>query len=515
MTGHEAQVIVVGGGTAGCVVATRLAQRGRSVLLLEAGGRYRPLVLDPPLPSQKLRPLFSWRFRTAKQPALGGRRITLPLGRVLGGSSSINAMMYCPGSSSDYDRWGDLGNEGWSSVTVGRLYRRLEDRTGQGGVFAVSSPRFRSRFSEAVVAAGAELDLDLDFFDVSQRKGRRSSSASAYLPLGRATGRLEVLTGALATRIIIEGGRATGVEFRHRGRVERASAGDEVVVSAGAVKSPHLLMLSGIGPAAHLAEHGLATVMDLPGVGANLQDHVRAPLLYEREGPGPGDPRYWVPAAADYLVRRRGVFTSNCCDAGGFVRSHPSLPTPDIQFVTHFSHPASKRVVDLEVCLLEPRSRGSVRLRSPRPEDPPLVHPNYLSHGDDLAPLLRGLRLGRTLARTRALANLPLGREVWPGPEASTDAELVQYLRGVVETCYHLAGTCRMGNGDNGVVDSRLRVHGIDGLRVADASIIPELIHGNTQAPALMIGEMAADFMTPEPHSGAEPGDLEQPPYTL
>lgn len=271
----------------------------------------------------------------------------------------------------------------------------------------------------------------------------------------------------------------------------------EIVVSAGAVNSPHVLQLSGIGDAAQLHSVGIPVLVDLPGVGANLMDHVRVPVLFQGAVPGPGDARHWLPALLEYVAHRRGLFTSNCCEAGGPLRSHPELDEPDLQLVTHFKHPHGPGVADLEVCLFRAESRGRVQPRSASPHDPPAIHPEYLSAESDVRRLLRGIGVIRELAGTRALQGLPIGPEVRPGPHIQREDDLIRYCRQTVETCYHLAGTCRMGSDEAAVVDERLRVRGVDGLRVADTSIMPDLIRGNTQAPAILIGETAADLMAP------------------
>ncbi len=506
----SADTLIVGGGTAGCVIARRLVDRGQKVHIIEAGGPYRRLLLSPPLPSQRLRGWFSWNYHTVEQAGLGNRRISLPLGRVMGGSSAINAMMYCRGLPADYDRWLELGCEGWSYAEIEPYYRRAENfdarlRDPGDGLLRISAPRFRAPFSKAFLEACEQVGMrrrerwdgfceeGCGLFEVTQSEGERTSTATAYLGAVRNHPSLTVTTGALVTRILIEHGRARGVEFAQGTSVRRAYAEGEVLLCAGVVNSPKILMLSGIGDAGALRTLGIEPVVDLPEVGRNLQDHIRVPVLYETPVRSPGDKRYWLPAALTYAVRRQGVFNSNCCEAGAYVRSNPDVSEPDLQFVTHFQHSLRRGVVDLQVCLLATRSRGQVTLASSDPAEAPLVDPNYLSGEAEMRPLIDGVELARSLAAAPALRRFPLGREVWPGSELTTGQELSGYFRRSMDTCYHLSGTCRMGSDALAVVDPKLRVRGIDRLRIADASVMPELIHGNTLAPVVMIGEKIAD----------------------
>ena len=510
--------VIAGGGTAGCVLARRLAERGARVVLLEAGGRYPRWLLGAPLPSLRLARMFSWRYLTAPQPGLGGRRISLPLGRLLGGSSSINAMMYCRGAASDYDGWASQGNEGWSFAAVLPYFLRAETWTrgespwrGRDGPLTVSGPRFLAPFSLAFVEACRETGLPPNddfngqqlegcgFFDVTQEDGERVSAARHYL--GAAPAGISVVTAALVNRVLFDGSRATGVEYRRGSQVHRAFASGEVILSAGAVNSPKLLMLSGIGPARDLRNLGIEARQDLVGVGANLHDHVRLPVLYESHQVSPGAHRHWITAALRYVIGRSGVMSSNCCEAGAFARSSPEEPEPDLQFVTHFQSSLHGRAVDLQCCLLKPESRGRVTLDSADPARPPRIDPNYLGSTADVERLVRGVAMARRLARSKALAGFGLGREILPGATLRDASELAGYVRGSMETCYHPAGTCRMGVDETAVVDARLRVHGCQSLRVVDASVMPEPIRGNTLAPVVMIAEKAADMILPPTYS--------------
>lgn len=509
----EWDYVIVGGGTAGCVMAARLSEeRDAKVLLLEAGGEY-PVVLSAPLAGMRLTPSYSWKYFTAQQRSLCLRRLSLPYGKVLGGSSSTNAMIYYRGSSSIYDRWETLGCPGWNYATALAYFRKGErwekgptEFHGGSGPLAVSAPRHLAPFSRAFVEACLECDIPLvsdfslpdaegaGFFSVMQRRGRRSSAATAYLRPVRS--RVSIETGTVVRRVVLERQRAAGVEFRDRtGAVRSARALREVILCAGAFNSPKILMLSGIGPAERLRELGLAVEVDLPGVGQNLQDHVRVPVLYESGRRSPGDMIYWAPAAVDYVLRRRGVLVSNCCEAGAVLRSGLDNGPPDLQFVTHFQSALYPGAVDLQFCLSRNASRGSVTLASGDPDVPPVIDPQYCSRDADLRLALEGIRWARRIAQAPALRRFPLGVELMPGSDLTTERELIGYVRAVAETSYHAAGTCRMGSDPMAVVGPDLKVRGVDGLRVVDASIMPELPNGNTCAVVLMIAERASNLI--------------------
>lgn len=496
---REWDYVVAGGGTAGCVLARRLAERAQvRVLLLEAGGRY-PAALSVPLAGMRRAVEYSWKYFTRQQAGLGGRRLSFPFGKVLGGSSSVNAMMFYRGTAGAYDRWEELGCGGWNFETTRPYFERVER------VLEVSRPRHVAAFSRAFVEACVETGMapvddfheveeGAGLFRVMQRRGRRVSAATAYLREAR--GRIEVVTGALVRRVVIEGGRAVGVEYEDsEGAVRRAQAGREILLCAGALNSPKLLMLSGLGAADELRALGLRVHQDLPGVGRNLQDHVRVPVLFQSGRRSPGDMLYWLPAAVQYAAAGRGVLASNCCEAGAVLRSTPEAALPDLQFVTHFQSHLYPGVVDLQFCVSRTASRGAVTLASADPKAPPVINPNYFSDRADVEVALAGVRLARRIASAPALRRFRLGAEVLPGRDLTADAELESYSRAMAETCYHPAGTCKMGRDEMAAVDPEFRVRGVDGLRVVDASVFPELPNGNTCAPVYMVAERAADLI--------------------
>lgn len=515
MRSREWDYIVVGGGTAGCVLAARLTERsGTTVLLLEAGSEY-PRILKIPLVGMQQTTAYSWKYFTAQQAGLGQRRLSYPFGKVLGGSSSTNAMMYYRGTRASYDRWHRLGNRGWSFDEVLPYFRKSEHYQhgaskyhGGDGPIHVSEPRHKAAFSEAFIEACLEQgwphnpdfngpsEAGAGYFPLMQRHGRRSSAAAAYLEPARGRIGLTVKTGALVRRVLLEGNRATGVEYTNRsGEPETAEAAAEVILSAGALNTPHLLMLSGIGPAEHLRAIGVEPLIDLAGVGENLRDHLRVPVLYESERRSPGHMLNWVPAGFDYLLRRRGVMASNCCEAGAVLLASPGASMPDLQFVTHFQTSLYPGTVDLQFCLLRAESRGRVCAMSADPRVPPWIDPNYLSEGCDIELAIRGVRLARQIAAAPALRRFPLGKEILPGADLVTDCQIEAYCRSVAETCYHPVGTCRMGADPMSVVDAELHVHGTERLRVVDASVMPDLPNGNTCAVVLMIAERAAALL--------------------
>lgn len=518
--------VIVGAGSAGCLLANRLSARADlRVLLLEAGGRDSSPYIHMPAGLARLvgNPDIDWNYYTEPEAALLGRRLYWPRGRVLGGSSSINAMCYTRGHPRDYDEWAALAGDGWSYRNVLPLFRRCEDHCrgvsdyhGAGGELAVQDLKFRNPLSAVFVAAGEACGLarnddfsgavqcGVGFYQVTQRNGRRCSSASAFLHPVRARANLEVRTHALATRIVFSGTRATGVEFRHEGRLGQACAEREVVLAAGAVASPQLLMLSGVGPAQPLHSLGIAVVADAPEVGANLQDHIDFCTLARCTQAVTYDFGRLQELAVGlrYLLTRSGPGVSNVAEAGAFARS-PLAPDerPDIQlhFVPaqlddHGRNRLPGHGFTVHACVLRPASRGRITLRSSLPEDLPRIQADYLTAGRDLDVLLEGVRLSREIIGAAPFAPYR-GAEIFPGEAARGREGLIEVIRRKAETLYHPAGSCRMGSDPAAVVDGELRVRGVEGLRVADASVMPRLIGANTNATTLMIAEKAADAL--------------------
>ncbi len=492
----EFDYIIIGGGTAGCVLAARLTEQpGVRVLLLEAGRDY-PLTFSVPLASFRFTPPYQWRYRTTTQTGLRGRSLAFPTGKVVGGTSSINAMIYYRGPAASYDRWEQFGNTGWSYRDVLQYFRKSDE--------FVSRPQHIAAFSQSFVDACMETGMrrtddfngpqeeGVGFYAVLQRDGRRAGAATSYLDPARRRSNLQVRTSALVRKILLEGNRAAGVELLNG---ETAFAAGEVILSAGALHSPKTLMLSGIGPADHLKRIGIAARVDLPGVGEHLLDHLHVPVLYGSGQRSPGAHLYWPVAAIQYAIRRQGVLTSNCCESGAIVSTRPDFPMPDVQFVAHFQSPLAPNAVDLEVCLLPHSVPGTVRAVSDDPTALPEVDPKYLVDDADVACAIRGIRLAREIAQAPSLRRFPLHAEILPGKRTSSDADLAGYVRATADSGHHHAGTCKMGNDPMAVVDRFLRVHGIECLRVVDASIMPDIPGGNTCAPVLMIAEKAADLI--------------------
>jgi choline dehydrogenase-like flavoprotein len=518
--------IIVGAGSAGSVLANRLsAQPEIKVLLLEAGGSDKSLYVRMPAGIANLAgPRFNWGYETAPQAAMKGRRMYWPRGRLLGGSSSVNAMVYMRGQPADYDHWRQLGNAGWSFADVLPWFKKAERNErlhdefhGSDGPLNVAERPYTNPLSHVFVAAAqqASLPFNPDFngaaqlgvglFQVTQKNGRRWSAASAYLHPAAARENLTIVTKAQATRVLIEKGRAVGVEYA-RGRKRRVvSATREVVLAGGAINSPQLLMLSGIGPAAELRTLGVRVALDLPGVGKNLQDHLNVNIVRraKRGSTLDGKSRGLAPigVALEFLFYGTGPGTSNIAEAGAFALSHLGAATPDIQYhfipaqvVDHARQPMDGDGVTLHACCLRPQSRGEIRLASSDPLAPPVLDPNYLAADYDLKILIEGLRQGREILAAPAFKPW-LEEERLPGPAVQSDAELEDFIRATAETEYHPVGTCKMGSDAMAVVDEKLRVRGVERLRVIDASIMPAVVSGNTNAPVIMIAEKGADMM--------------------
>jgi choline dehydrogenase len=514
--------VLVGAGSAGCVLACRLTEDpAASVLLLEAGGPDECAEMRVPAAFSRLfKTECDWAYETEEQPHLNGRRLYWPRGKALGGSSAINAMIYIRGHPHDYDRWHDAGNKGWNFAAVLPYFKKAEHQErgpseyhGIGGPLHVADLRTVNPLSRAFVEAGAEVGLrrNADFngpeldgvgvYQVTQKRGRRHSAAAAYLQPIRGRPNLTIRTRAHATRIVFDGARASGVRYVAGGREQEAEAAREVILCGGAVNSPQLLLLSGVGPADHLRGLGIPVVADLPGVGQNLQDHLAMGVVYRCKEPITLASAETLGNLLRYIVLRRGPLTSNVAEAGGFMRLYADSVTPDVQFhfgpvfyVNHGFTTYAGHAFSGGPALLHPQSRGSITLRSADPLKPPAIQPNYLAAEEDLATLVEGVKWIRRLLQARAFDRYR-GEELYPGADAHDDAGIADAMRRVAETLYHPVGTCRMGNDPMAVVGSRLQVHGVDGLRVVDASVMPTITSGNTNAPVIMIAERAADWI--------------------
>jgi choline dehydrogenase-like flavoprotein len=520
--------IIIGGGSAGCVLAARLSEDPAvRVCLLEAGPADKSVLIHCPAGLALLAKNgeANWGFETVPQAGLNGRRGYQPRGKVLGGSSSVNAMIYIRGQREDYDEWAAQGNPGWGYDDVLPYFRKSQHNErgadafhGTGGplnVMDLRSPnRFGPVFIEAALQAGHAENPDFNGatqegvgrYQVTHRNGERCSAAKAYLAPVLARTNLSVITGAHTTRILFEGKCASGVEYRCGGRTEQIRATREVLLCAGALQSPQLLMLSGVGPAAQLQQHGIEVLHDLPGVGENLHDHPDVVQMYDTPGLhdlfGISVAGLWraVKGIFEWRRYRTGMLTTNFAEAGGFIRSSADESRPDLQLhfvigklVNHGRTTTFGHGFSCHVCLLRPQSRGSLRLASKDPMAAPLIDPAFLREAADMDKMVRGFKLMRQILQAPALAGYR-GREA-ASAAAQTDEQIEQFIRDRADTIYHPVGTCRMGPGPMDVVDHQLRVHGLQGLRVVDASIMPRVVSGNTNAPTIMIAEKAADLI--------------------
>lgn len=519
--------IVVGAGSAGCVMANRLSEdRDRKVLLLEAGGADINPWIHIPVGYFKTmhNPATDWCYQTEPDEGIANRQLQWPRGKVLGGSSSLNGLLYVRGQAEDYDRWEALGNKGWSFKNVLPYFKKSEDQErgeskyhGVGGPQKVSDLRLRRPIADFFIKAATQIGIPLNedyngesqegvaYFQQTAYKGFRWSTATGFLRPAKKRPNLTVLTRAQTTRIIIEDNRAVGIEYQKNGKRYTVRADREVILSAGAINSPQLLQLSGIGPKDVLNKAGVEVVHELPGVGRNLQDHLQIRLVFKTSQRTLNDEvNNWLKQAwvgLKYILTRTGPLTLAASQVAIFTRSNPSVERPDIQF--HMQPLSADKPGDgahkfsaftSSVCQLRPHSRGYIDIKSSDPFEYPAIHPNYLSDERDHQVAIDSIKVARRIAEADALAPHIIGEYV-PGEKFQTDEELLEAARKYSQTIYHPAGTCKMGNDEMAVVDERLQVHGIDGLRVVDASIMPEIVSGNTNAPTIMIAEKAADMI--------------------
>jgi choline dehydrogenase len=514
--------IIIGAGSAGCVLANRLSEDPAvKVLLLEAGGPDTRKEIHIPVAFSKLfKTSCDWAFYTEPEQQLEKRNLYWPRGKVLGGSSSINAMIYIRGHQYDYDHWRDLGNSGWGFADVLPYFKKSEDQEngaseyhGSSGPLHVTNLRSINPLSEAFVSAaeqaGYKRNPDFNgsqqegfgFYQVTQWEGKRCSAAAAYLHPVMKRPNLTVRTGVQVFDIIFEKRRAIAVSLQQGEGSAQEHAEREIILCTGAVGSPQLLMLAGVGPADHLRSLGIPVSCDLPGVGANLQDHPAVPLVYQCTQPISLANAETVKSLARYMCFKNGMLTSNVAEAGGFISTDSGSPAPNVQFhfgpgyyVDHGFATFKGHAFTLGPTVIRPYSRGRISLRSTNPLDAPVIQANYFADQRDLDAMLEGLKIARTLAATSVFDKYR-GREMHPGPEARNDEALLAHIAKFATTLYHPVGTCKMGSDTQAVVDSELRVHGLQGLRVVDASVMPTVIGGNTNAPTIMIAEKAADLI--------------------
>jgi len=524
----EFDYVIVGAGSAGCVLANRLSADGKtSVLLLEAGPKDTNLWIHVPLGYARLfkESSVNWMYQTEPEPGLGGRSVFQPRGKVLGGSSSINGLLYVRGQHEDYDRWRQLGNSGWGYDDVLPYFKKAENQQrggddfhGVGGPLPVSELGHPDPLSAAFIAAAVETGIPFNpdfngaaqegagFFQTTTSRGRRASTAVAYLRPARGRSNLRVETSALAQRVVFDGRRAVAVVYRQAGALRTARARQEILICGGAYNSPQLLQLSGVGPAEFLRRHGIDVVLDAPGVGQDLQDHMQVRVVMRCSqritlNDVVNSPLRRLMAGVRYAAFRKGPLTIAAGTSGAFFKTNPRLATPDIQI--HFLPFSTDKMGEklhsfsgftASVCQLRPESRGSLQIKSTDPAAPPEIRINYLAAETDRTANVEGLKILRSILRAPALQPYVL-EEVDPGQAVSSDEELLSFCRARGTTVYHPTSTCRMGSDRLAVVDARLRLRGIEGLRVVDASVMPDLVSGNTNAAVIMIAEKASDMI--------------------
>lgn len=525
--------IIIGAGSAGCVLADKLSASGEhSVCLLEAGKADKNWLIHLPIGIIALLQshTLNWQFNSHQEKTLNNREIFTPRGKTLGGSSSINAMLYVRGQQQDYDHWQSLGNTGWSFNDVLPYFKTLENQErgaddfhGVGGALnvadSVSKPAINEDFIQSAVAAGYPENIDFNgpsqegvgYYQVTQKEGLRHSAAKAFLTPNLHRSNLTVITQTQVDKVIVNNNIATGVIYKHQGKVKQLIAKHEVIVSAGTINSPQLLMLSGIGPKAELEKHNIEVVHSLEGVGKNLQDHVdvlnvaqhkRTELLAYR----PKAIWWGAKEAWKFITKREGLLTTVIAETGGFIKSDPTVTEPDLQL--HFvpaamdDHGRNHKLlctygISLHVCLLRPKSRGTVTLNSNKITQHPRIQLNMLDHQDDIDTMIKGVRIAKKILSTPPLSSTHVNF-IFPDENCNSEQEIHQFLKEKCNTIYHPVGTCKMGQDELSVVDEQLKVHGIKQLRVVDASIMPTLISGNTNAPTMMIAAKAADMILAE-----------------